>query len=122
MMRQTEITLFAPVRLWDDASTIHNGKPEEVGSARGYLEQGPMNQQQTDMGIGDDGNWMWIGRFPLMLQLQLDENGHTPAKGWEATTEFGATSMRFNVISAFKGISGEWQLRLSEKVSDGRVN
>jgi len=111
MLRKCRMTLFKPTGTWDDTAARHNGPPEEVATVTGYMEHGPMSQQQTDIGIGDNGNWMWFGRLPRSVEDELRNAGNTPARGWKAEVPFGTRTVKLDVVSAYQGM-GEWQLRM----------
>ena len=107
MVRSTTLTFYRPTREDGDLRSGHNGPPEVVLEARGYLEHRAMTRVQTDLGVGAENNWLWIGRLP---------NGVHPRATWTAQGMAEGRQRKFRVQGAAPG-NGAWQVDLQEVVA-----
>ena len=104
MVGQTAVTFIRPTSERDDARATHNDTPEEVVTAYGWLRHRSMTRVQTDLGVGDENNWMWFGRLP---------NGTYPRSTWTAKATAQGRDRTFRIMGATQGM-GEWQVALQE--------
>ena len=105
MVRATSVTFYRPVSVDDDARAKHtDNEPERVVVVRGALLHRAMTRVQTDLGVGDNNNWTYIGRFPP---------GDYPNSRWTAAATVRGMDRTFKVLGAAQGM-GEWQIGLQE--------